>query len=430
MRRLWTVFARFGFSERQIRKALETIVDAVRPYGAGPSFFIPAVVLQRHVQLLADISRRGAEIGIHGYVHNDYRTLSKDAQSTQTQQAIEVFNATYIPFQGFRNPYLGWNEDALQVFSELGFAYESNEAVLHDVVDTDAMPVFIQDGYKKSLKLFQAIPCNISTLRPHIEGNLLRLPTSIPDDEMLFDRLRITDPKVVGQIWAKVMEQVYIRGGLYALNLHPERGTLCKEALDILLDYAHNRPLPVWIARLDEIAAWWRQRSQFRLHFSPLGAERWQVEATCGDAATLVVRHVTLEEQTPVAWYGVDERIDARRFVVSASVCPCIALSEQTSQDVEDFLQEQGYPIVRVAQQDAAYYAYYADMPDGLGVTRMEQFKRRTMLVEQIEELDKPLIRFGCWPEGRRAALAISGDIDSVTVQDFFLRILEVLQSR
>jgi hypothetical protein len=30
------------------------------------------------------------------------------------------------------------------------------------------------------------------------------------------------------------------------------------------------------------------------------------------------------------------------------------------------------------------------------------------------------------WPEGKRAALSITGDVDSVTIQDFFLRILEV----
>jgi hypothetical protein len=47
-------------------------------------------------------------------------------------------------------------------------------------------------------------------------------------------------------------------------------------------------------------------------------------------------------------------------------------------------------------------------------------------LVERIEQLDKPLLHFGCWPDGNRAALSVTGDIDSVTIQDFFLRVLEV----
>jgi len=188
-----------------------------------------------------------AEIGIHGYVHNDYRFLSKIEQQKQTQQAISVFQKTQIPYQGFRNPYLGWTEESLQVFTELGFAYESNEAVLHDVIDLANLPPPLRSGYEKSLALFQAIPCSTYVLRPHFEGALLRIPTSIPDDEMLFDRLRITDPEEVGGIWSRMMQRIYDAGGLYTLNLHPERGILCKRALDSLLSYAQSRPLSIWV---------------------------------------------------------------------------------------------------------------------------------------------------------------------------------------
>ncbi len=87
-----------------------------------------------------------AEIGIHGYVHNDYRFLSKIEQQKQTQQAISVFQKTQIP-------YLGWTEESLQVFTELGFAYESNEAVLHDVIDLANLPPPLRSGYEKSLGL-------------------------------------------------------------------------------------------------------------------------------------------------------------------------------------------------------------------------------------------------------------------------------------
>src|SRR2546421_637280 len=83
--------------------------------------------------------------------------------------------------------------------------------------------------YAMTLQLFQAIPSNIYTLRPHFEGTLLRIPTSIPDDEMLFDRLRITNPAEVGRIWSRVMEHVYDLGGLYTLNLHPERAIPCRK---------------------------------------------------------------------------------------------------------------------------------------------------------------------------------------------------------
>src|SRR5437868_3975571 len=126
-RRLATVFTRFGFSEKPNRVALYTLINTLQHYGSAPTFYIPAVVLRRHPTLIAEIVDAGAEIGIHGYVHSDYRYLNKYEQFEQTKKAISVFHETLTPFQGFRNPYLGWTEETLQVLASLMFTYESNE---------------------------------------------------------------------------------------------------------------------------------------------------------------------------------------------------------------------------------------------------------------------------------------------------------------
>jgi peptidoglycan/xylan/chitin deacetylase (PgdA/CDA1 family) len=426
-RRLWTVFTRFGISETRTRRALHTIINTLRNYKGAPTFFIPAVVLGRHPGLITEIASAGAEVGIHGYVHNDYRALDKEEQYRQTKQAISVFQRTQIPYQGFRNPYLGWTEESLNVFTELGFTYESNEAIIHDVIDLDHLPPLLRRGFEKSLALFQAIPCNSYTLRPHFEGSLLRIPTSIPDDEIVFDRLRITDAGEVGGIWSRIMQRVYNLGGLYVLNLHPERGVLCKQALDKLLSSASNQALPVWVTCLKDIAQWWEERSRFRLNITQLAFDRWKVEATCSSRATLLARHLIVEDQPATPWFATEVQVHAHYCTVNAPRCPCIGLSPHTPQQVLDFLLEQGYPAMRCLQETSHnMYALYLDLAEGLGTTREEQLQRRSALVQQIEDIDTPFLRFGCWPDGRRAALAISGDIDSVTVQDFFLRVLEV----
>jgi len=429
-RRLGTVFTRFSFTESSIRCNLYCLIDSLKRYNAAPTFFIPAVVLSRHPALITEIADCGAEIGVHGYVHNDYRTLSESEQYKQTEKATAIFEHLQLPYQGFRNPYLGWTYESLRVYAALNFTYESNEAVLHDVVDLNKFSPILRSGFDKSLALFQATPCSTYALRPHFESELLRIPTSIPDDEMLFDRLRITNPLEVGHIWSEVMQRVYDRGGLYTLNLHPERGILCKEALDTLLAYASSRPLPVWVARIGDIAQWWKERSAFRLCITSLGSGRWQVEANCTARATLLARHLTVEDQPVSPWYGADVRVQSHCFTVNATCCPCIGVSQQTPQQVLDFLYEQGYPAVRCTQEDAHTYAMYLDKPEGLGTAREEQAESRSALVQQIETLEAPLLYFGCWPNGSQAALAISGDIDSVTVQDFFLRILEVFRHR
>ena len=426
VRRLRTVFTRFGFSERRTRRALYSIIDALKSCRSAPTFFIPAVVLHRHPGLINDIVQAGAEVGVHGYVHNDYRYLSEREQQAQTQQAVSVFKAVRIPYRGFRNPYLGWTEESLRVFTTCGFAYESNQAVLHDIIDIDALSPIIRSGYEKSMALFQATTCTTYALRPHFEGELLRIPISIPDDEMLFDRLRITEPDEVGSIWSTILQRVYTHGGLYTLNLHPERGILCREALGVLLSTAQSFPLSVWIARLEDIAQWWSERRSFEWHISPLEPHRWLVRATCTPRATLLSRHLTVEYARTEAWHAPEEVILAHRFTVQAETCPCLGLSSRTPQEVVDFLHEQGYPVQTYSSEDSSSFALSIDMPEGLGATREERAQKCSELVERIESLDAPLLRFGCWPDGRRAALSVTGDIDSVTIQDFFLRILEV----
>jgi peptidoglycan/xylan/chitin deacetylase (PgdA/CDA1 family) len=425
-RRLWTVFTRFGFTETRTRTALYALIDLLHDHHAAPTFFIPAVVLQRHPALLASIVEAGTEIGIHGYVHNDYRTLSTIEQYEQTKQAIKVFRANKIPYQGFRNPYLGWTEQSLDVFSGLGMGYESNEAVIHDVINHTQLSPLQQGGFEKSLQLFQAIdPCEYA-LRPHFEGSLLRLPTSIPDDEMLFDRLRITDPAEIGRIWSQVMQHVYDYGGVYILNLHPERGVLCRQALATLLGYARSRPRPVWITRLDEIAGWWRERSRFKLHITPIAPQRWRVEANCTSRGRLLARHLTIEDTTIV-----EEPMSCpTTCIVQAELYPGVGLSPRTSPMVATLLAEQGYAHMTASPEQADQFSLYLDLPEGLGETRTEQQSRCGALIRQIEMLGTPLLTFRCWPDDYQAALAISGDIDSVTIQDFFLRILEVSSAK
>src|SRR5260370_8486721 len=97
-RRLGTVFTRFGVSEAPIRLALHTILASLRKYEGAPTFFIPAVVLDRHPELISEIAQNGAELGIHAYVHNVYRTLAKEEQYTQPNHALSASQKLNLPY--------------------------------------------------------------------------------------------------------------------------------------------------------------------------------------------------------------------------------------------------------------------------------------------------------------------------------------------
>ncbi len=224
------------------------------------------------------------------------------------------------------------------------------------------------------------------------------------------------------------MARVYALGGIYVLNLHPERGVLCRPALAQLLSFSQQQPLPAWVASLHEVETWWRERRAFRFSLIPSGEASWSVTATCSARATILTRRLTVDGAGVEEWAGEESIVKERQFTVHGATCPCIALSPQTSNEVEDFLHEQGYAVLRIDAGAAPGYSLYLDMPNNLGETRPEQIAQRSALVAEIEALDKPLLRFGVWPDGARAALSITGDIDSITIQDFFLRIVEARQ--
>ncbi len=98
-RRLWTVFTRFGLTEGRTRRSIQEMIEALRPYGSAPTFFVPATVLGRNPSLIRRAQRLGVEMGIHGYTHNDYRVLSKDEQLAQTGEAKAVFRRQRVNFE-------------------------------------------------------------------------------------------------------------------------------------------------------------------------------------------------------------------------------------------------------------------------------------------------------------------------------------------
>ena len=93
---------------------------------------------------------------------------------------------------------------------------------------------------------------------PRIEDGIVRLPVSLPDDEILIERLAIGRPEELLAYWLEMLEKSYERSELLVLQIHPERFPICKEALAPLLEEVRKRN--VWNATLGEVASWWTER--------------------------------------------------------------------------------------------------------------------------------------------------------------------------
>jgi hypothetical protein len=99
---------------------------------------------------------------------------------------------------------------------------------------------------------------------------------------------------------------------------------------------------------------------------------------------------------------------------------PAVGISPGSPEPVRRFLAEEGLAF-EVSDQRGAYGAYV----DVTGSQWTEADVLRT-----IDGGAGPLVRLGRWPERARSALAVTGDIDALTLRDFALRSWETRHSR
>ena len=75
-------------------------------------------------------------------------------------------------------------------------------------------------------------------------------------------------------------------------------------------------------------------------------------------------------------------------------------------------LAEEGFATE--SSDDRERFGAYVDVP---GPSWSE-----APLLDTIESAPGPLVRIGRWPDGARSALAVTGDIDALTLRDFVSR--------
>ena len=396
-----TIRSRFGVDDEKTRAALDQYLDIVGPAGVQPTLPMTAVVLSRHARLAAEYSDRGVEFAVHGLVHSDHAKVGLASQLATIAEAADRFAAARVPFSGFRGPYLRESLETQLALRRLGFMYDSTQAFHFSVLEASLQS---QDGYRRALDFYRARPADRYVVRPRLRDGLVDIPVTVPDDEMFVERLGL-GPEEQSAAWRAILRQTHEEEELFTLMLHPERIFECGSALaDVLADARALRS--VWIARLDEIAAWWRRRSLTRVEVHEVEPGRFRV-ISLGDPS------VTLSLHRPP--HGA-ERIPAETSVEFLSpVRPVIGVSPMAPRGLLDFLREEGY-LVEATRDPAAYAASIASTD--------ETWSERSVLAA-IAAAKWPVARLSRWPLAATSALAISGDIDSVTLGDFFLRLWE-----
>lgn len=363
------------------------------------------------------LSNQGVELIVHGYIHTDYKSVSSKEQARHFQQAIDIFRIHRIPFVGFRAPYLRTSYETPEVLSNLEFLYDSSRAIHWGVIEQNGYSPQAWSEYRRLLDFYQAQSAQDYLALPKLTSGLVEIPVSIPDDEAMVDRLGIKEEREIARVWLAILRQTYERGELFTVQLHPERIPLCAHALATILQEARRSKPAVWIATLSEIAEWWRERNGFNLQVDSVGNDRYRVLADCSERATLLLKNCEAEALVAERWPDGYQSITAKGLTVRSSRRPVIGVARDSSADATDFLHSEGF-VVEQSDQPENYGIYLSDL----------QHFRETdekLISKKIERSKAPLLRYWRWPYQAKSALAITGDIDAITLFDFGLRILE-----
>ncbi len=409
LRRSVSIARQYGMTTDKMNRALEQFAAILRQFGCSATFPITSVALGRNPQVIKKYQDQGIEFAIHGYRHIDHCQLSQAEQIAQMELAKQLFAKVGIKTRGFRNPYLRWNPDTLVALQQQDLAYDSSQCLAWDVLDGRETP-----AYLRVLSFYGAVRAGDYPSLPSLENNIIRIPYSLPDDEALVERLDLQTSVEMNALWLAILHRTFELGELFTLGLHPERIAACQEPLTAVLSEARQLVPTVWIARLDEIAGWWRARTGAMVRTSDAGGGKFRLTATGPEGMTLLVRAVQVDTPTQ-PWANGYQQTGATALTLQAPIRPWIGLSPTASSSMADFLRQQGYIVEQTSEPDL--YAYYFDQP---GFTA----KDKRPILAQIEGTDRPLVRLGRWPNGARSALSITGDIDALTLWDYGLRLL------
>jgi peptidoglycan/xylan/chitin deacetylase (PgdA/CDA1 family) len=408
------IMKRYGWTPAKMDQALTQFVGKLKQFDCGATFPVTAVAVERHPTLLEKYQAQGIEFAVHGYVHVDYSQLKPEEQLAHLRRALDAFAKARITANGFRSPYLSSETHLHTAIDSAGFSYVSNQPVVWDVLTSDGFSPSAYAGYKRAIEFYQPWHASERPAVPQLNDRLVEIPVSLPDDEMLLDRLGGRPNGLVKQAWLRILAQTYQQGELFTVQLHPERIAGCADGLAELLAMARTLTPSVWLARLSEIAAWWRDRTEATVEINDVGKGTLHLAVSGPSGTSLLARAVQVDAPT-APWANGYRQVNTTTVTLHSPLRPFIGLSPVASPQLAHFLRQQGY--ITETSTHSQHYSYYFDQTD------VAADQERSILAK-IEATDRPLVRLGRWPKGARSALAVTGDIDALTLWDYGLRFL------
>ncbi|MFH1964748.1 MAG: polysaccharide deacetylase family protein, partial [Acidobacteriota bacterium] len=257
--RLFDIYKRFAFGRRRFAKLLEEFDKVFIRNNIKGTFFVTGVLLSRHMPLINRLKAQGHCLAVHGHYHVRMDSYSLSSQENLVRMAADDFIKHELTPSGFRPPYFNYNDDTVEALESNGYKWTSSRYLLNSLPGAEA-------GSAERLKELYHISRLSDVLSlPGFFGGLIDIPVTGPDDELLIDRYRISDPEVMLETWLEAWRECHENCELYHLMFHPERFMLLAGQVAKLITEIRKKDEVIWFATLSGLAEWWRLRSEVRI---------------------------------------------------------------------------------------------------------------------------------------------------------------------
>lgn len=233
IKRVWLIYSRYSFNG--FIKSFKTLQKIIETYDVKITIPINAVILERNMDLITTVDSKKIEWAMHGYLHVDYTRITDFKKHIESGK--KIFKKANIDLVGFRAPYLSINNNMLNLLSKSGFSYDSSKCYVGNTIGTEKKAVNLILDFYEPMKKWEIKSYN----------GLKEIPVSLPDDEILVDRLGYKS-KHIGDIWIGMCEKLIEKNIIPVIQLHPERARICQGSLESLLDWARKKDVELkWL---------------------------------------------------------------------------------------------------------------------------------------------------------------------------------------
>jgi peptidoglycan/xylan/chitin deacetylase (PgdA/CDA1 family) len=227
-----SIVERYGLVQKKLHTNMKFLSKTLEEYNINATISIPSSILSHNTEILSIIDVDRIELAVHGCHHVDYTKLSAEVVASHLRRAIQIFEENEIEAYGFRAPYLKINDIVLKAIGDAGMIYDSSYPIYFDTIPKESPKYSLVENFLKLYVMRYNAP-KMSKI-----DLIQEIPVALPDDEILVDRLNF-GPKQVSKCWIdSIKMSMKTEGGIFVLQIHPERISLLKESLIGAIDWA------------------------------------------------------------------------------------------------------------------------------------------------------------------------------------------------